>query len=351
MAAYGEYIEGYCDMQMAPPYSFQGVDIWSFPLLADLGTVQALVDKYLGPFQGQGQTFALIPGATPSQRQRTLVYMMVLDYARMRCMDGTLSGYLSQKEFLFGIVVRRTRSDAGPGGGPLADLAFFSPTIFVDNPSSSICGNTVLGYPKQLAWFQLPERNPYPIQIETQVFVDDDPDTGQSLQLIANIKDAMSLIPGAKALKSLFPFGDIERLFGPKGVFPLESAFFELFQRHNQQMSYDVIQLKQFRNAEDSRQASYKALVTGTVEIKTVRGAGLLPPAIVDLKSYASLSIPAELGLQSSGGLYLPLSPYWINCEFEMGQMTELPLLGAGGGTVPGPRVKARARRSPRKKA
>ena len=319
------YIEGYCPAQMPPPYSFGGVRIWSFPLLADLGAVEDVVRRYLGPVQRGDEAFTLIRGANPDQKGLTIVYMMVLDYAQMRCIGPSSSGpqgYLSQREYLFGVVVKR-RLPPGESGGLLEDLAFFCPTIFVDNPTSSVCGNTVLGYPKGLAWFQMPRSGSYPIQIETQVFVDDRPTTGQTWQRLASIRNMASLIPGASLLDNIFPFGDLDKLFGPNGALPLEPDTLDLFRNRHSLLSYDAIQLKQLRNAESPHEASYTALVTCTVELTKVRRFGPLPPAVVDLPTYASLDIPKDLGLKSMGGLYMPVVPYWVDCDFKLGKIVE----------------------------
>jgi hypothetical protein len=319
------YIEGYSDQQMPPPYNFEDVTIWSFPLFADLTKVQDIINRYLGGSSDPGSVrFELITSTSQDVANNTLVYMTVLDYGKMRS-DW---GYLSQKEFYFALPMIRT-------GGDVQDIVLFVPYIFVDNSWSMICGNTVVGFPKQLAWFRIGGslRNPYPIGIDTQVFVKRGPDTPQTWQSLAQISSrfALGAIPSGR---SLWPFGDIDQLYGPSGAFPVSSRIFDLFTFRLQQATYDAVQLKQFLNAQQppppkakpKPKASYKARVSFTMQIQAGGTWGFLPAASVSLPAYDSLTIAADLGLIKTGRAYHPVLPFWISCNFNCQDAKEIAL-------------------------
>lgn len=345
------YIEGYCDPQMPPPYKFEGVRIWSFPLLASYPKVQALVDRYLRPSDSQNADVSFDPVLRGSGNHAvsSLVYMMVIDYGRMACATppGSLQGYFKQKEYLFGIPV------LGHFGGK-AQIAFFCPYIFVDCDWSMICGNTVLGYPKQPAWFSLPAQGDYPILIDAPVMVKYSPETQQSWQRLADIRQGSRLEQGmvnlvndvgemighvfkdavedaagdlAGDLSRHWPFGPIERLFGEGGAFPLEDDLRGQFHSQSQMMSYDIVQLKQFRNAQFPDQACYRSLLTCTSALTKISSFRLLGEPAIRLPSYASLDIAGSLGLFASpNGVIRPLMPYMIECDFSFVNAKEQPI-------------------------
>ena len=313
-----QYINGYSNPQMPPPFRFQGVRIWNFPVRAQADVVQALVNKFLPPAAVQkatGYSFKVLRGVGMFE-DTTILYMMVLDYSQMACVGSVPAswGYLAQKEFYFGVPLVRS------GGGEEEDIVLFTPYIFVDNSWSLICGNTVLGYPKQLAWFLMsPDSdNPYPIQITTSVFTHYSPATPQTWQRFVDIEAFHLFGTAPPNSQALWPFGDIDSLYGPKGDLPLDEETFNLFLgfKLKTKMSYDIVQLKQFRNAQSPDLASYQAIVTSTVELENFRFGDMLPPAVVNLTSYASLPLRQDLGLLPVSGPVIPAYPYWLECSF-----------------------------------
>lgn len=289
------FIEGYCNQQFPPPYIFRGVRIWSFPLLASFEKVQGLVRKYLLPAaESLGDlSFDLIQGPT-------VVYMMVLDYGKMACASplGHSMGSFAQKELLFGIPVVQTSRNHPPR------TLFFCPYIFVDNGGSMIAGNTVLGYPKQPAWFQVPPPGgeDYPIRIDAPVLVRFGADTPQTWQRFVQVRAVSSL---AERMTRIF-----------NGVTEDFSRNL-LLQVGADGMSFDILQLKQFRNAQFPGQACYRSLVTCTSVLRKLHSVGRLPEAEIDLASFASLDLIDSLGLAVTGGVVFPLFPYKMECDFD----------------------------------
>lgn len=309
------------DPMMPPPYRFKGVSIWSFPLKADIQKLTAVVDRYLNRREKGAPTFRpLAP----------LVYMMVLDYDRMWSMAPQNTwGYLTQKEFYFSIPVKKEPLDVG----------LFVPYIFVDNPLSLITGNMVLGFPKQLAWFHLPSgARQYPIHIDSPVFVKSGPDTPLTWQRLVTIENAYSfgLLDGAEELleeameagemlveeaveteENLWPFGPIDDLFGSDGSFSVaEQTLQELHDVRDNKL-YKSWTLKQIPgvNCDDS---CYSAIIELSVGLSSMPRCFVLPPARVDLPSYASAAFGKDLGLaRTAKGPVVSIGPYRLRCDFE----------------------------------
>lgn len=335
------YIENYCNEQMPPPYTFKNVRIWSFPLLASYVKVEELVNRYLRPTDNQdgGVPFELLRGQSDVHAASSLVYMMVLDYDRMACAEppGSLMGSFRQKEYLFGIPV------IGNFSGKTR-VAFFCPFIFVDCGWSMICGNTVLGYPKQPAWFHLPATGDYPIRIDAPAMVQYSPDTVQSWQRVADIRanrlaeDMADIVNDVvQATEEIvqdvvgetsvaWPFGPIEKLFGEGGAFPLANELRDLFRSQTKELSYEIVQLKQIRNAQFPDQACYRSLLTCTSALRKLSGFRLLAESEIRLPSYASLDIAGTLGLFSINGVIRPLMPYTMQCDFDFVDAVEQPI-------------------------
>ncbi|HKH46433.1 MAG TPA: hypothetical protein VKM72_17365 [Thermoanaerobaculia bacterium] len=331
-----DFIEGYCDQQLPPPYTFQGVRVWSFPLLAGFDKVQSVVKKYLEPEDSQSPVlYNLIQGSAETSGRRTFVYMMVLDYRKMACKSYPESemGSYAQKELLFGIPVVQKTQD-----GPRISL--FCPYIFVDNGGSMVCGNTVLGYPKQPAWFQVPPQGgrSYPIQIDAPVMAREGPGAQQTWQRLVHVRavnrlfgdpvklagEAIAVAEGmAEAvmdaeedLERTWPFGPIERLLGQRGPLPVPQEIRALF-RERPEISYGILQLKQIRSAEDPTKACYRSLLSCTSKLIKLRSFGMLPDAVIELASYPSLDIAEALGLESHNGKVRPWFPYRMQCDFD----------------------------------
>jgi hypothetical protein len=317
-----KFIEGYCNQQMPPPYEFRDVRIWDFPIQADADAVAAIVNKFLPAKsirKSTGASFQILRGIGPFS-SRTMVYMMVLDYGSMSCVGTT--DYMAQKEFYFAIPLLRSKE------GQLPDIVLFTPYIFVDNSWSMTCGNMVLGYPKQLAWFLMSgeDGDPYPIRITTPVFAREGACV-QTWQSCAMIRDTGLMQIVKQAGQQLWPFGDIDLLFGMNGLLPLAEETFELFDQlvNASDLSYDLVQLKQIRNAQKPAEASYQALVTSTVHLQKYHFGSLLPPAAVSLPVYYSLALSRDLGIPESGTVLLP---FWLRCSFEISDLIEQPLQG-----------------------
>lgn len=309
------FLPGYSDPQMPPPYEFSGVNIRSFPLRARRDAVQRVIDTYLNVAPPGSVDFEFRTVGSPGAPLAHL-YMMVLHYDRMVSLVPHYHemGYLTQHELYFALPVVRWVN-----GSP-AEVGLFTPYIFVDNTWSLVCGNTVVGYPKQMAWFRMPASvtTPYPIQADAPVFPRYSPDTLLSWHRLVEVSSLVGDI--GERSGSLWPFGDVEALFVRDVEVPVEKAVLDLL-KGAAGVSYKVYQLKQIRDSEGFAFACYQGILSFTAELATspVATWGPLPPAVIDLKRYESLPIGEKLGLVygADGRLY-SVFPYWIRCGFSV---------------------------------
>ena len=158
------FIEQDGDPQVPPPYKFPGVSIRSFRLEADLDALTTLCDKLLngvGTLAQRGFEYRpILP----------FVDLEVLTYPRMESEvpKHRDKGFTSQHELYFRLLVAKIEQIIGI---PVpTEIAVFIPYIFVDNNWSVVAGREVIGYPKVRASFELPNANPYPMTILTDVF-------------------------------------------------------------------------------------------------------------------------------------------------------------------------------------
>lgn len=125
-------------LQLRPPFSFKGVTMALFPLLASRQRLRAFCDAQLN----------LAPHLVRFEPAMPLVFLMLLDYGRMATEVANL-GWVSQTEVAFGVPLRWSFID--DGRVRFHDWAVTCPFIFVDNELSMATGREVYGWPKTLA--------------------------------------------------------------------------------------------------------------------------------------------------------------------------------------------------------
>ncbi|MDI1430393.1 hypothetical protein [Polyangium sorediatum] len=127
----------YPAMQLIPPFSFKGVTMRVFPLLADMERVQRFVDQYLNHIAPDkvGQFRVFLP----------YVYLQLVHYGKMS-IDAANLGWIAQHEINFTIPLAWYEEQ----GSNLVfkDWIYLTPYIFVNNPLSMTTGREVYGWPK-----------------------------------------------------------------------------------------------------------------------------------------------------------------------------------------------------------
>jgi hypothetical protein len=293
-------------MQMPPDYVFKKVGIRGFPLAASYKLVKKLVDLCLNDFGGGKLDYRPIqaPGGL------TIVYMQLASYGSMACTSPPFAawGWMSQNEINFTVPLLHYQN------GSLVDISFFCPFLFVDNAWSIITGNMVMGFPKGLATFQLPDEinHPYPTEIKTAVFPVFDPGTPLTWERWITITQADGESATA-GMERYWPFGDVEGLFGARGRFAVDVEILERLKAVSRSGFFKVVQLRQIRDLDDHKLAAYSSIVSLTVQLDALHGQGLLAPAKIEIRPFASLLVGKLLGIAPS---LSPIIPFWVDLDF-----------------------------------
>jgi len=305
------FIDWAGDQQAPPPYKFEGVDLWSFTTSGDLATVTGVLDKFLNaPLASTGVVYR--PWKTLTGR--AVIQVHVGWYEKMRSEPWANRGFVSQHELL--LIVPVSRYDDGRWTG----WRLFAPLVFVDNPWSVVTGNTVIGYPKALADFTVDHSvdGPYPIAVESLAFATYNPNRVASSQPLLDITGSFGPVPIADDM--FWPLGPFETLHGRGGGLELDKDTYlqireTLAPTVIPGLGYDVVQLKQIRDAVQPATAKILGVYEYRVTLEGYFGASLLQPAVVALHDTASWPITSMLGLSRT--FPSPLS-YWQRAAYSM---------------------------------
>jgi hypothetical protein len=337
-------------MQLPPPFEFVGVTIRAFPLRAKLHMLRRFCDGYVNVIPEEAGVFVpFIP----------YVYLLVVNYGRM-AVEAQNLGWLSQHEIVFAIPVEWYRRE----GGRLVfhDWAFISPFIFVDNELSMTTGRQVYGWPKTMVWLdpQLSgwmESPRMPVRLATisaMVFSDAFSGQEQTPRVLLELSHDRSFgrvtpvgaaADGAAIARDL---GAAMRELGMLYESPGEAVdnialrlgkAASMLSPFDGKMSFNAVNLKQFRSSGNAELACYQAVTNSTMDLRRVNGGGLLGDAStllgdpsggydVILRRYETIPIVENLGLEVDSqwrgdGVNVarlkPVFPFWVDVDVRYG--------------------------------
>lgn len=313
------------DPALPPPFSFPGLQTQGFPLKANLADLEALVNRFLNIAPLEEMGFAFAPMAP-------LVYLTLNTYPKMISEPPPFDdmGFTSQRELQVGIPVVLFE----PSGGLLVpqEIGLFSAWLVVDNPWSVITGREVLGFPKVLGWFQLPDDfpNPYPSSVETLVFPQFSPETPLTRELLLEVRSVLEgELPDemqewqqryADDPGRVGPLGPVDYLYGPEAPFAVEEEIWKLIEGATAEWRIRDYQLKQFRDAAEPERACYQAITRSLLRISSPQY-GLVLWGLIEFKTWDSLNIPTALGMAPASYSWFP---YWIEGDTVLEQTTNL---------------------------
>ena len=307
------FIEQHGDPQIPPPYSFPNVTIYSFRLTANMDALKELCNARLNIGTREQRGFEYRPILR-------IVDFEVLHYPRMISENPRFNwGWTTQYECYFRLLVGRY--DLRAGIWVPAEAAVFIPYIFVDNAWSVVSGREVVGFPKVMASFSLPNSETaktgrlYPMRVVTDVFEQYSAKSAQSACPIVEIDNSQAGPHIDEVPKeTIWPWG----VFNPKDK-DLDPALLPFLRDRSK---FSIVQLKQFRDAERSELACYQALTHADVSIDRIELQKTLPAADISIPHYDSLRIAQDLGLE--GETLQPLWQYTVNCDLKYGKVRNL---------------------------
>lgn len=345
----------------SPPFAFPGVTMRTFPLKADMYVLRTFCSQYVNIAPPEVAEFVpFVP----------FVYLSVIHYGQMAAAASNL-GWVSQHEVAFSIPLMQYRRRNGRR--EFVGFISLTPFIFVDDVMSLTMGRQVYGWPKVFAkfsggveqWLDNPIAPQTLLSLRTDVLAATGAHTSmQALFDIDNVQvrdvpfGSLSLRPWIRAattlpraaLAALSLGGDLMEVwaappflgYAPYGRALLAQALLQGFREGlplRRNAFWDILTLKQFRDAEDPERACFQALIRSRMTAGRFNGGGLMGGAAylqgdpsggyrIKVFDYASNPIVSSLGLEVEkhvevGGrsydMLRPVYPFWIDLDLLYG--------------------------------
>ncbi|HEY2292823.1 MAG TPA: hypothetical protein VGM86_19145, partial [Thermoanaerobaculia bacterium] len=339
-----------------PPFAFPGTCAHFFPLAANMDRLRSFCDQYLnvGPPE-----VAVFRPALP------YVLLAVLDYGQM-ALEAENLGWVAQHEIYFGIPLEKWRLHRGRM--TFEGWLLNTPFIFVDNASSLTTGREVYGWNKTLVslrprlqgWLVDPRKSVRFLTVNVRGYGPRDAETVRLLEVNQKLGQNPSFAPadlarvdpfrGLSDLASgaLLAAGNLMDLllhpplagFAPRGGYrkdepqALLAGLSQLcgFLRNP---GMDVVTLKQFRDARNTNNICYQALVESRLPVTRFNHGGplglgnLLRGDItggfrIHLHDNQAIPIVSSLGLRvarqrklgrGTVSILEPFFPFWVNID------------------------------------
>lgn len=302
-----EYIERADGQTFNQPYEITGTTMYGFAIQGSMSKLQDVCDKYLNnPTQGEIEY----------RPAMSYIILTINNLESLRSINPPDSekGTVKEQEVVFWmltVVGKRVGSIFIP-----QRLAWFIPYIYVDNVIPLVSGREVYGFSKQFGKLQIPtiDQAPDLFTLDTLVFKEFSPQTKETEARLLEVKSIshQEKHPYMKnwdnfeeAILTIADFlWDRNQEISIPG---LESPFNLL--NYLTKIRVPLVNLKQFRDAEDSRRACYQALIESPMKLESFYGGRLLgfddfgDKFELTINKFASQPIVEDLGLHTG---YLP---------------------------------------------
>jgi hypothetical protein len=272
------------------PIELLGVNLWSFPLAADLGALQKLSDKLIAePSDGAVRFHPLLP----------LVFMGVTEFPNAFFPAVANQGRARERELSFGIpglYLART------GAFPEVGFAALMPFLFLDNSVAIATGREEFGFFKQQGSLTLPtDPGSTGFKVDIYGVKKFDPETFWGTKRLLTLTDTGSAVDADIGL----PWCDVadagkklaEALFraAGDGVARIAGAAAPLAGLGLGHLSQ--IFLKQFRDIADGTRACYQAVTFARYAVTGLHSVSLANRYQMELTALESSPVAEVLGL------------------------------------------------------
>lgn len=274
------FIESPDCAQSPPPFEFPGVELNIFKLKADRDALQSWCDDFLN-VSSDYNFQALAP----------FVLLCVNYYPKMILENFKDLGYSTQNEYFFMFPVLRW--DNLNGFQLPADLTWAVPFIGVDNSTSALAGQMVLGFPKLVGELALETATDgsFSAAIAMPGMPQFTRNTAQQLLPIIDVTTGVPVAVGANGLS--FPWSLV---VGVSGNAAIDDAVLALLELVDPSL-FSATNLKQFRNGADPAQAAYQGLVRAEWQQANTSPPVFYGSATVTVTDNATIRIAARMGL------------------------------------------------------
>lgn len=362
-ASYNDARGGLYGPFVKPPFSFQGTQLQIFPLRAKLNRLQTFIDGYLNLAPQEAGEFRVFS---------PYVYLVSIYYGQLS-LDAANLGWIAQDELLFGIPLLWYKRV----GGRLVfhNYACVTPFIYVDSDHSMTTGRETFGWPKAQiiaeplneAWIKDPNASSllmrFNIMAYSELYAGQRLMSEPLLELVNRRAESSLLRSPADSRASWLPWiavpnalvsamdlarDSVDLLRGLGWLTPQPGAGVDTYARMAAQvlemirlrgpgLTFNTVNLKQFRDAERPELAAYQGLTVAPMQWQRVQRAGLLgeeqilrgDPSgglAINLYQYPTAPILQSLGLEFTEVHTIgtrtvhtlrPVLPMWVEADLQ----------------------------------
>lgn len=281
---------GHGQISYAVPLAIREVTSYAFVLKCETARVQTLLDSQLNAIAGSPVRYEALP----------FLFHCYLQ-AKHCTSTAEVIGWLPDRESAFLVPVLEHRA-----GHLLPRLKIWVPYLLIDQMAGMVTGREVWGYRKSLGAIQVPDdpQQPTAFAAQTTVFKTFSAQTEGLWQTLVQVRQTSAAAAQAQDWKD---HGEaigavIERLAGEVGGEVL-ALLAKLLEPLLKLPTIPIVNLKQFRDVQDSTRACYQALVESPCRMDRWRHGGWLGGDFeLDITTCASHQVVQDLGLAAAVG-------------------------------------------------
>ncbi len=297
------------------PAACDGATIMTFAVQGTQDSMQALVDKFLNAPAGGAVTYDVIGSAL----------MLTYSLTQRQFSVPEQAGYTPDYETAFWIPLFARNAD----GSRPDRITFWIPYLFISGPMGMVTGREVWGFRKEIGDISMPTDPGHAAQFTAKAIVFDplantSPGT---METVVQVKRDGTLGPLEETIKDIEDFFKLVLDFWGKGASKLPVNRLELLVDVVKMLAaynVPVVNLKQFRDAQDSTRACYQALIESPCTPTHFYGGGLLSgDYVLTLADYPSHQIAHDLGLPARTPIPVLFSS-WCRLDFTAGAGVEV---------------------------
>lgn len=288
------------------PAGCEGATLMSFFVDADHNAMQATVDHFLNQPNGGAISYYVLGSSA----------ILTYSYTKRHYSIPQQIGYLSDYECAFWIpLFARTKDGSQPDR-----ITFWIPYLFISWPEGMATGREIWGFRKEVGQITMPT-SPKDATLFSTVGTIFDPlsnETKGRSETIVTVRKTGQLGRIAETIKDIGELAKLLVKFWGKGASELPVSRLGLavdVVKTILTRKVPIVNLKQFRDANDSTRACYQALIEATCTTTKLHGGGLLDGEYeLDVANFASHQIIKDLGL---AGPKVPVDfALWLQMDF-----------------------------------
>ena len=293
------------------PIACRGITGYLFVLQADRNDLQALLDRCLNVPAGGKVRYVALSDLVLLTFDRT--QKLLPTTPRFRSL-----GWTPETEASIWIVAGRTKP--GPSGTQILErMVFYVPYIFVEEWPAIWGGRAVYGFPKELAWLEIPQGPPVTSQLAADVVGTEKFAVDAEWTRLRLLEVNPTSASGHPVMLDLDTIIGVLRNVVQQAIVPglgLVKELFDEVEKHE----FPLVFLQQVVDGADGTFAAYQAIIEAPLRIDTVREIRVLSqPFQLTIHTLDSHPLAQVLGLQSPQTVR---RAYWVDLDFDIENAT-----------------------------